>query len=121
MFVVQDIHDQNADQNVAEHILSLHRHKEQEAASQLSQVDLQRYIKLARTFMPKITPEAHARLVKCYKKLREDRQYVRGAAGVTVRQLESLVRLSEAVARAYLDDQVRVEYVNMAFELQSNS
>merc|ERR1719367_1544350 len=83
----------------------------------LSMLDLQRYIRLARTFKPKITPEARDMLVKCYKKLREDRTYVRGSSGVTVRQLESLIRLSEAIARVHLDEKVRKEYVMEAHGL----
>lgn len=46
---------------------------------------------------------------------------MRGSAGVTVRQLESLIRLSEAVARVHLDEVVRVEHVDQAFDLQWNS
>jgi len=121
MFVIQDIHDETSDNRVAQHILALHRRKEEDLAQSLSQVDLQRYIRLARTFKPKITPEAGAKLVQCYKKLREDRTYVRGSSGVTVRQLESLIRLSEAISRVYLDDKVRVEYVTEAFDLQWNT
>merc|ERR1719287_442972 len=88
---------------------------------QLSQLELQRYIKLARSLKPKMKKEAQAVLIRCYKELREDRTFVRGAAGVTVRQLESLIRLSEAVARVHLDDEVKVEYVTTAFELQMNT
>merc|ERR1719409_264872 len=123
MHVIQDVHDVSTDHHVAQHILGLHRRRETEAgaASQLSQLELQRYIRLARSFKPKITKEAQAVLTRCYKKLREDRTFVRGASGVTVRQLESLIRLSEAVARVHLDDEVKVEYVNMAFELQMNT
>merc|ERR1719453_2031465 len=95
--------------------------EEEDKTAKLSTLDLQRYIRLCRTFKPKLTHEAHERLVKCYKKLREDRTYVRGACGVTVRQLESLVRLSEAVARVHLDDKIRVEHVQDAFELQFNA
>merc|ERR1711881_714648 len=91
-------------------------------APQLSQLDLHRYIKLAKMMSPpKITPAARQHFIRCYKKLREDRTYVRGSAGVTVRQLESLIRLSEAVARVHLDELVRIEYVNQAFDLQWNS
>lgn len=118
MFVIQDIHDPTNDNNVAQHIMSLHRLREEEISAQLSTLELQRYIRLARTFKPKVTPEARERLVKCYKKLREDRSYVRGSAGVTVRQLESLVRLSEAIARVHLEDKVTVEHVQEAFDLQ---
>lgn len=123
MFVIQDIHDPTTDNKVAEHILSLHRRKEQASTSSLMQIDLQRYIRTARLITPKVSPQAAEALVKCYKKLREDRHggFVRGSAGVTVRQLESLLRLSEGVARVHLDEIVRSEYVTMAFELQLNS
>merc|ERR1719245_1295262 len=121
MFVIQDIHDETNDHRVAKHILSLHRERQEESQFQLTQLDLQRYIRCARAHKPKISPEAHQRLVKCYKKLREDRTYVRGACGVTVRQLESLIRLSEAIARVYLSDQVLLEHVKDAFELQFNT
>jgi DNA replication licensing factor MCM6 len=123
MFVVQDIHDVNTDDLVTKHILALHRHTESrmQGAFDLSTLELQRFIRLARTFKPKLTPEAHERLVKCYKKLREDRSYVRGACGVTVRSLESLVRLAEAVARVHLDDKITVQYVQDAFDLQFNA
>merc|ERR1739845_260137 len=73
---------------------------------------------MAKKISPKLDSQAQKRLVRCYKKLREDRTYVRGAAGVTVRQLESLIRLSEAVARVHLDNEVTVDYVKEAFRLQ---
>jgi len=56
-----------------------------------------------------ISAEAQQCLVEEYKKLRQ-----RDAAGVarsswriTVRQLESMIRLSEAMARMHCDEQVR--------------
>jgi len=118
MFVMQDIHDETNDSTVAWHIVNLHRHRESEVTSTLSQLELQRYIKLARTFKPRITSEAHQRLIKCYKKLREDRTYVRGACGVTVRQLESLIRLSEAIARVHFSHEITADFVTQAFDLQ---
>eukprot|EP00932_Pfiesteria_piscicida_P019401 SRR837773.6227.p1 GENE.SRR837773.6227~~SRR837773.6227.p1 ORF type:complete len:818 (+),score=342.94 SRR837773.6227:220-2454(+) len=122
MFVMQDIHDETSDNNVATHILNLHRRGETpETQPLLSQLELQRFIRLARSLKPKVSPEAHEKLIKCYMKLREDRTYVRGACGVTVRQLESLIRLSEAIARVHLSDKITVTHVNMAFELQLNT
>lgn len=118
MFVMQDVHDETNDSTVAWHIVNLHRHRESEVTSTLSQLELQQYIKLARTFKPRITSEAHQRLIKCYKKLREDRTYVRGACGVTVRQLESLIRLSEAIARVHFSHEITADFVTQAFELQ---
>lgn len=121
-FVLQDLADDSQDRCVAEHIINMHRRvRDEETTEVMSQVDLQRYIRLARSLRPKVTPEAQQRLIRCYKKLREDRAFVQGAAGVTVRQLESLIRLSEAVARVYLEDLVLVEHVNEAFELQNNA
>merc|ERR1740117_2015059 len=74
MFVIQDIHDPTTDNKVAEHILSLHRRKEQVTSSSMMQLDLQRYIRTARLITPKVVPAAQETLVRCYKKLREDRQ-----------------------------------------------
>mmetsp|Transcript_29814 Transcript_29814/g.85028 ORF Transcript_29814/g.85028 Transcript_29814/m.85028 type:complete len:825 (-) Transcript_29814:115-2589(-) len=121
IFVLQDVHNQDKDELVARHILELHRKGDVQEKTHLNTSELQRYIRLARTYKPKITAEAHQRLVKCYKKLREDRTYVRGAAGVTVRQLESLIRLSEAITRVHLEEKVTVDYVNQAFELQMDT
>lgn len=118
MFVMQDVHDETNDNVVAWHILQLHRKRESETMSNLSQLELQRYIRLARSFKPRVTPEAHQCLVKCYKKLREDRTYVRGSAGVTVRQLESLIRLSESIARVHLSAKITADFVKQAFDLQ---
>merc|ERR1719333_152358 len=118
MFVMQDVHDETTDTRVAKHILGLHRQQE-ESAMQLSPADLQRYIRLARHHKPKITAEARKHLTRCYVNLRKDRHtYARGAAGVTVRQLESLIRLSEAIARVYLSEKITLDFVNQAFDLQ---
>merc|ERR1712070_314763 len=121
MFVMQDIFDPATDNQVAEHIMALHRRKESITyGTKLSQADLVRYIKLAKRVNPRITKAAHECMIRCYKSLRENKGD-RGAAGVTVRQLESLVRLSEAVARVHLDPEVKREYVEEAFRLQSDT
>jgi len=121
-FVMQDIFDPVTDNRVAEHIMSLHRKTENLSyGSKLSRVDLANYIKLAKRINPIITQGARECLVRSYKKLREDRSSDRGSAGVTVRQLESLVRLSEAIARVHLDPEVRLEYVQEAFRLQMDT
>jgi len=122
MFVMQDISDPSTDNRVAEHIVSLHRRRENNAyGTKLSQVELARYITLAKHINPKMSKPAQEYLVKCYKRLREDKTSDRAAAGVTVRQLESLIRLSEAVARVHLDQEVRLEYVQEAFRLQMDT
>merc|ERR1719335_67957 len=82
----------------------------------VTQLELQQYIALARQISPKINPAARVRLIKRYKQIRQEQ-----GRGVTVRQLESLVRLSEAVARVHLSDFVTPEYVDMAFNLVNST
>ena len=63
-------------------------------------------------------------LVTCYRKLRENDSVgsrSQSAYRITVRQLESLIRLSEAIARVYLDDKVRPNYVAEANRLLKQS
>ena len=50
--------------------------------------------------------------VQCYRELRmKDMGGAQQAYRITVRQLESMIRLSEGLARLHLDDEVRPEYV----------
>ncbi len=67
-----------------------------------------RYVAYARSFRPRITPESKKVIVSCYKKLRQ--ADVVGSSQtsyrITVRQLESMIRLSEALARLHLDEEV---------------
>jgi len=123
MFVMQDIFDPATDSRVAEHIMALHRGKERKKKDEddLSPMELARYIATAKEVEPKMNKASHEQLVRCYRRLRDDKSSDRGAAGVTVRQLESLIRLSEAVARVHLDPEVKVEYVLEAFRLQTDT
>jgi DNA replication licensing factor MCM6 len=71
---------------------------------------VQRYIRFARTINPIISPEAAPVLVECFRMLRSNDLLGKNktAYRITVRQLESLVRLSEALARLHLDEHVRI-------------
>ena len=80
---------------------------------------LQRYIKFARSFNPVISEEAQIVMTQCYRDLRQNDSVgaSRQSYRITVRQLESMIRLSEALARLHLDEIVRPEYVREAFRL----
>jgi len=84
---------------------------------------LQRYIRYARTLNPVLTKECKTVLVECYRLLRQNDILGKNktAYRITVRQLESLVRLSEALARLHLDDQVQPVYVREAYRLLQKS
>ncbi len=122
-FVVLDECDELTDFNVAKHILDVHRCEEKAVEVPFSKDQMQRYIRFARTLHPKITPESQSVMVECYRKLRQGDTLGRSrtAYRITVRQLESMIRLSEALARLHCDDIVRPDYVREAFRLLRKS
>lgn len=60
-------------------------------------------------------------MINEYKKLRQRESSNKSAWRITVRQLESMIRLSEAYARMHLIDEVKAEHVQEAFRLLSKS
>jgi DNA replication licensing factor MCM6 len=129
-FVVLDECNPDADRRVARHILRVHRCREDEdddgyeaVRPPYSKEQMQRYIRFARTIHPKITPESQRILVDCYRKLRQGDTlgHARSAYRITVRQLESMIRLSEALARLHCDAEIQPSYVREAFRLLKTS
>eukprot|EP00936_MAST-01D_sp_MAST-1D-sp1_P002238 g2238.t1 len=122
-FVVVDDCDEVADYNIAQHIVHTRQGKAVTVRTDYSREQMQRYIKFARQFNPVLTPESRDALVACYRKLRENDTtgHGKGAYRITVRQLESMVRLSEALARLHLDDEIQPVYVHEAFRLLKKS
>jgi len=122
-FVVLDECDELADFNVAKHILEVHRCEEHAIQPPFTKEQMQRYIRFARTINPTITPESQEVLCDSYMKLRQGDTMGRSrtAYRITVRQLESMIRLSEALARLHCDNEVRPTYVKEAFRLLRKS
>lgn len=123
-FVVLDECNESVDWNIAQHIVNIHRFRDAAIAPEFSTEALQRYIRYARTFRPKFTPEASDLLVEKYMQLRQDD--VSGTVGrnsyrITVRQLESMIRLSEAIARANCRTDITPAFVREAFALLRQS
>ncbi|CAM9900936.1 unnamed protein product, partial [Ectocarpus fasciculatus] len=122
-FVVLDECDETADFNIAQHIIRVHQNKAEALDPPFTAMQMQRYIRFARRLNPAITPDGRKTMVECYRALRENDCVGRNktAYRITVRQLESMIRLSEALARLHLDDQVRPRYVKEAFRLLRKS
>ncbi|KAE8891812.1 DNA replication licensing factor [Phytophthora fragariae] len=128
-FVILDDGDEVTDQKIAEHIVNIHMPNDLQVEATetgaYSEEDLKRYIKFARTLNPVITPETKRMMVACYRSLRENDVVSNGqtniAYRITVRQLESMIRLSEALARLDLMDTVLVSHVQEAYRLLSKS
>ena len=122
-FVVLDECNPDADRQVAEHILKVHRCEEEAVQPPFSKEQVQRYIRFARTIHPRITEDSQRVLVDCYRKLRQGDTLGRSRAAyrITVRQLESMIRLSEAMARLHCDQEIKPSYVREAFRLLKTS
>ncbi|ORX33768.1 MCM2/3/5 family-domain-containing protein [Kockovaella imperatae] len=121
-FVVLDECNENVDLHIAQHIVNVHRFRDAAIAPEFSTEALQRYIRYARTFSPKLTPEASAVLVEKYRSLRQDEGGgSRSNFRITVRQLESMIRLSEAIARANCADKITPAIVREAHSLLRQS
>lgn len=122
-FVVLDDPNERIDTDLADHIVNLHMKEDDAINSPFTTEQLQRYIRYARTFKPKMTKRARNYLVEKYKELRADdaQGLGRNSYRITVRQLESMIRLSEAIARANCVNEITPEFVNEAFNLLRQS
>ncbi len=122
-FVVLDECNEIVDTKLAKHIVGIHQYKDDAVQPEFSTEQLQRYIRFARTYKPKMLPEARRVLVEKYKELRaDDAQGIgKNSYRITVRQLESLIRLSEAIARANCVDEITPGFVKEAFHLLRQS
>ena len=123
-FVILDECNENVDRHLADHIVNIHRLRDDAVRPEFSTEQLQRYIRFARTFKPEFTPEARVLLVEKYKELRaEDAQggIGRNSYRITVRQLESMIRLSEAIAKANCVEDVTPNMVREAYGLLRQS
>eukprot|EP00043_Microstomoeca_roanoka_P015155 m.151343 g.151343 ORF g.151343 m.151343 type:complete len:812 (-) comp16197_c1_seq2:633-3068(-) len=122
-FVIVDECNEVTDYNIARHITSMHRLVDNAVDTAYTTEELQKYIKFARTLSPKVTPEAAKVMVKEYQRLRQGDSsgLNKSSTRITVRQLESMIRLSEALARLHCDDQVQPEYVREACRLLRKS
>lgn len=131
-FVLLDECNEVVDYFIAQKILEMHSEmtSDQRTTEELvySLEEIRNYLKFARHFEPRIDPEAESLLVDTYKQLRISGGSFSGFAGsnrqswrITVRQLESLIRLSESLARLYCSDNVEVKHVKEAARLLNKS
>lgn len=121
-FVIFDEKNDDEDYQIAHHIVNMHRLKEDSLHPEFSTDNLQTYIKFCRTIKPKFNRESANMLKEEYKRLRQNEKNTqRSAYKITVRQLESLIRLSEAMARAHCDYEIKPMYVREVCRLMRNS
>ncbi|KAJ6229453.1 intein-containing DNA replication licensing factor mcm6 precursor [Anaeramoeba flamelloides] len=122
-FVVIDQCDEVTDYNIARHIVGIHQKKDIAIKPEFSTQQLRKYIQFARAIKPQITQESKRLMVDYYRQMRQNDCVgsSKSSYRITVRQLESMVRLSEALARVHCDDIVRPKYVREAARLLMKS
>ncbi|KAJ2973163.1 hypothetical protein NQ176_g6762 [Zarea fungicola] len=123
-FVILDECNEQVDRNLASHIVGIHQFRDEAVEPEFSTEQLQRYIRFARTFRPVFTDESKEILVEKYRQLRQDD--AQGGIGknsyrITVRQLESMIRLSEAIAKVNCVETISPTMVIEAFNLLRQS
>ncbi|XP_011925245.1 PREDICTED: DNA replication licensing factor MCM6 isoform X3 [Cercocebus atys] len=111
------------DYAIARRIVDLHSRIEESIDRVYSLDDIRRYLLFARQFKPKISKESEDFIVEQYKHLRQrdGSGVTKSSWRITVRQLESMIRLSEAMARMHCCDEVQPKHVKEAFRLLNKS
>lgn len=123
-FILVDECNEVTDYAIARRIVDLHSRVEESVDRLYSLDEIRRYLLFARQFKPKISSESEEFIVEQYKRLRQrdgSGGVSKSAWRITVRQLESMIRLSEAMARMHCCDEVQPKHVKEAFRLLNKS
>ena len=125
IFVVRDIHNKERDEKMAHHIVDISASNKittRKEEGEISINDLKKYIAYARmNCTPKLSEESAKVLQNYYiedrKKYNENKTKKGNDIPVTVRQLEAIIRLSEAIAKMSLSNVVSRKDVDEAHRL----
>ncbi|MCJ7610229.1 minichromosome maintenance protein MCM, partial [Candidatus Bathyarchaeota archaeon] len=120
IFVIRDEPSKEFDSKMAEHILVLHRTGSSPVEPSISLPLLRKYIAYAKQMHPVISEEASRRLQEFYLQMRTN-ETRESPVAITARQLEALVRLSEARAKASCNKEVTIEDAQVAILLMQKS
>lgn len=120
-FTVIDPKNEENDTAIAARILDMHKNYANATDYKSNMIysfeEIRLYLKFARKYSPKIPIECESVIVREYSRLRSNSTKTRTNWRITVRQLESLIRLSEAIARAYCEETVKPEHIRQASRL----
>jgi replicative DNA helicase Mcm len=121
IFVLRDVPDKEADGKMSQHILEIHRRGASPVEAQVSPELLRKYVSYARGIKPVLSNEALKRLSDFYLAMRSASETEGSPVAITARQLESLVRISEARARVALRKEVTAEDAEAAIAIMKRS
>ena len=121
IFVLRDVPNKEIDGRMSEHILEIHRRGLSPVEPPIPLELLRKYISYAKTIKPVLTSEALKRLKDFYLAMRSASESEGSPIAITARQLESLIRLAEARARAALRTEVLAEDAEAAINIMKRS
>lgn len=130
IFIVRDDHDRNRDETIAKHVMNIHMSgnapttNNSTESAEIPVEKMKRYIAYAKSrCAPRLSPAAAEKLSSHFVSIRrqvaraEQDANQRSSIPITVRQLESLVRISEALAKIELQPVATEKHVDEAMRL----
>ena len=121
IFVLRDVPDKEGDAKMSEHILEIHRRGASPVEAQIDADFMRKYISYSKTIKPKLSKAALKHLSEFYLAMRSASETEGSPVAITARQLESLIRISEARARVALRKEVSAEDAEAAIALMKRS
>lgn len=121
IFVLKDQPEKDTDSRMSEHILEIHRKGITPVESPIPPNLLRKYISYAKNIKPRLTDMALQRLRDFYLEMRAASEGRDSPIAITARQLESLVRVSEARARVALRKEILAEDAEAAIAIMRKS
>jgi len=121
IFVLRDIPNKEADSKMSQHILEIHQRGISPVEAPIEAEMLRKYISYSKTIRPELTNDALNKLRDFYLAMRAASETEGSPVAITARQLESLVRVSEARARSGLRKEVTGEDADAAITLMKKS
>ncbi|EMD42364.1 hypothetical protein CERSUDRAFT_41838 [Gelatoporia subvermispora B] len=133
IFIVKDEHNELRDRTIAKHVMNIHMNRsnldgEGEAVGEIDLAKMKRFIAYCKArCAPRMSAEAQEMLSSHFVSLRQRVKQVeqdndeRSSIPITIRQLEAIIRISEALAKLTLSPVVQNHDVEEAIRLFTRS
>jgi replicative DNA helicase Mcm len=121
IFVLRDTPEKEQDTRMSEHILDLHRGGTVSEEPPIPAGLLRKYVSYAKSMKPELKKEAANRIRDFYLEMRSASETEGSPIAITARQLESIIRITEARARAALQKEILAEDAEAAISLMKRS
>ncbi|KAI1266617.1 MCM2/3/5 family protein [Xylariaceae sp. FL1019] len=127
IFIVKDEHTRDKDERIAKHVMGIHmggRGIEEQVEGEVPVETMRRYLSYCKSrCAPRLSPEAAEKLSSHFVSIRrqvhasEIEANTRSSIPITVRQLEAIVRITEALAKLTLSPIATENHVDEAIRL----